>query len=466
MLLQKRLQPTAAHFEDSYFQLIRALHKEMNAASISLENSTLPEEKLAQFRAYAEGISVADLEEEITNFKDGNEVRHRILRFIRQRTEENETFPLGGYITRIGSSWDGTKVGHLDEVDTLYVLHKDQVAIIPGEHGGIDRESFRVEWKGKKYTANEISELFANKLDQALGTEPPEGMEHNGYAAPRYSGIRLSGPAVTVLFRTATDIGLMEKGSMVSLDITLALPFSHLPSDEENTIDGINAWFTTYIISTNDKPIDAVEPHVIPCRVKNVWKPTTAYVEANALHELERHCALKRAHILLKCLMKRVDRFNCEHRLFQDEADEDGVDHSTMTSVEMGLDADQVNLCMRYGHIFLSSREREWYNELEKKNISINAAAAKQILFQRVTRQDCMPGCVDESRTLWLLKEVLTEIAKPETLFIDNYIHHSFPPICKFSLRETLLDKFNDLASNLLHQFSILSSSISTEVTI
>ncbi len=461
---------TAAHLEDSYFQLIRALHKEIKATSISLEKCTLSEEKLAEFRAYSEGISVADLEEEITNFKDGNEVRHRLLRFIRQRTEENKAFPLGGHITRIGSSWDGTKVGHLDEVDTLYVLHKDQVAIIPGEHGDIDIESFRVEWKGRKYTASELSELFANELDQALRTEPPEGMEHNGYAAPRYSGVRVCGPAVTVLFRTATDLGLMERGSMVSLDITLALPFSYLQSDEQNTIDATNMWFTNYIISTNDKPIDAVEPHVIPCRVKNVWKPTTAYIEANALHELERNCALKKAHILLKCLMKKVDKFNCEHRIFQNEADEDGMDRSTMTKViEMGEgldDADQVNLCMRYGHIFLSLKERKRYNELEKKNISINAAAAKQILFQRATREDCMPGWVDESRTLSLLKEVVTEIAKPGILFTDNYIHHSFPPICKFSFRETLLDKFNNLASNLLRQFSILSSSISTEVCI
>ena len=464
------MQRTAAHIEGSYFRLTRALHKDMDATLLSLEKCTLPEDKLAKFSAFAEGISVADLEEEITNFKDGNEVRHRILRFIRLRTEEDETFPLGGYITRIGSTWDGTKVGHLDEVDTLYVLHKDQVAIIPGEHGDIDIESFRVKWKGSSYTASELSELFANELDLALCTEPPEGMEHNGYATPRYSGIRVSGPVVTVLFRTATDLGLMERGSMVSLDITLALPFSYLQSDEQNTIDATNMWFTNYIISTNDKPIDAVEPHVIPCRVKNVWKPTTAYIEANALHELERHCALKRAHILLKCLMKKVDRFNCEHRLFQDEADEDGVDRSTMTKViEMGErldDADQLNLCMRYGHIFLSSKERERYNELQKKNISINAAAAKQILFQIARREDCMPGCIDERRTLWLLREVLTEITMSGTLFIDNCIHHSFPPICKFSLRETLLFKFNDLASNLLRLFSILSSSISTEVSI
>ncbi len=207
----------------------------------------LPEDKLAQFSAYAEGISIADLEEEITNFKDGNAVQNSILRFISQRTERNQTFPLSGHITRIGSSWDGTKVGHLDEVDILYVLNKGQVVIIPGKHGEVDIETFRVEWQRSKYTASELSELFANELDQALRTEPPEGMEHNGYAAPRYSGIRVSGPAVTVLFRTATDIGPMKKGSMVSLDITLALPYSYLPWDQRQKMDAIDVWFTKYI---------------------------------------------------------------------------------------------------------------------------------------------------------------------------------------------------------------------------
>ncbi len=159
----------------------------MNEALISPEKCSIPEEKLVQFSEYAEGISIADLEEEMTNFKDGNAVQNSILHFISQTTERNQAFPLCGHITAIGSSWDGTKVGHLDEVDILYVLNKDQVVIIPGEQ--VDAETFRVAWKGSEYTASEFSELFANELDQALHlhTEPPQGMEHNGYAAPRYS---------------------------------------------------------------------------------------------------------------------------------------------------------------------------------------------------------------------------------------------------------------------------------------
>ncbi len=120
-------------------------------------------------------------------------------------------------------------------------------------------------------------------------------------------------------------------------------------------MDAIDMWFTKYITSTNDKPIDAVEPHVIPCRVKKIWKPTTAHIEANVLHELERHCALKRAHILLKFLMKKVDEFNWEHRVFDAQMDEN-MGRSQLRKLidnsEQLENTDQVNRCMRYGHIF------------------------------------------------------------------------------------------------------------------
>ena len=354
-------------------------------------------------------------------------------------------------------------------MDVLYVVNKDQVVIIPGEHGDVDMEIFRVEWKGNQYTAGDLSELFANKLDQTLRAEPPEGMKHNGYAAPRYSGIRVSGPAVTVLFRTATDIGPMKKGSMVSLDITLALPCSHLPWDQKEKMDAIDVWFTNYITSTNDKPIDAVEPHVIPCRITKIWKPTSAHIEANVLHELERHCALKKTHILLKCLMKKVDKFNCEHRLFHAELKESPARSQLIKLIECGKhleENDRVNHCMRHGYILLSPDETDKHNELKKKSISINAAYAKQILFQRATREDYKPGCADQTRALTLMKEIVAEIANPETLHINNHIHHSFPPICKFSVREILSSQFHELASNLLHLYDKLISSISTLVSI
>ena len=265
---------------------------------------------------------------------------------------------------------------------------------------------------------------------------------------------------------------------MVSLDITLALPWSSWPWNEKDTMNTIRGWFSDNITSTNDDPIEAGKPHVIPVLANNVsmtkngektLKPTTAHIEANALHGIRQKCALKRAHILLKCLMKKIDKFNREHNLFQIEFDEHDAHSKLLELLQRYVhneDTDHLNQCMRYGYIFLSHTERKKHNELEKKNISINAAAAKQILFQRATQEDFKSGYVDDSRALTLMKDVVAEIANPGTLYINNHIHHSFPPICKFSIRETLFDKFEELASNFRCQYDVLSSSISTLVSI
>ncbi len=433
-------------------------------ASISSKKGTLPEEKLRLFRQYAQGLSVFHLEEEMTVFADGHKVRQGIIDFIRQRTEQNSRFPLVGHIIKIGSSWDGTKVGHLDEVDTLYVLNKDQVTIIPDEENAFN---FRVRWNENVYSPCQLNEQFEKALDSALCTKAPEGMEYNGYKTPRYSGTRVNGPAVTVLFRTAKEVGRMERGSMVSLDITLAIPFSHLPSQHQHTVTDVESWYRQYIIFTNtSQPIDVKEPHVIPCRIKGAWKPTTAHIEAEALHELQQECSVKRAHVLLKCLMRKVDKFNDEHEMFQVEEAVNDVHTKLMEDMSKLYDQTDMDQCMRYGYIWLSPRERRQFNELQKKAISINAAAAKQILLMKAQEEDFKPGCADRSRALCLMREVLTDVTKRGSMFITNHIMKSFPPIFKFSVRETLAEKLEELGTNLLCQYDILCSSIFTHVSI
>ncbi len=181
-------------------------------------------------------IGGAELEEEIADFTDGYTVRNHILDFIQERIELNETFPLAGAMMRrcsVQRSCDGTKVGPLGEADAIYILDKDKVSIFPGENGEVNIENFHVKWKGVEYCP---IELFAISIDLALQAEPPEGMEHNGYAALRYCGIRVGGPGVTVLFQTATDIGSMKKGSMVSVGIMLIMLGSHLQSKPQAAI--------------------------------------------------------------------------------------------------------------------------------------------------------------------------------------------------------------------------------------
>ncbi len=263
---------------------------------------------LSLFTKYVQCISIAELEEERANFAAGRNVRTSVIEYIQARTGANADFPLRGFIKKIGSSWDGSKVGQLDEVDTLFVLDPYHISAVPGAHDGPDIYKFLIMCDGKEYNAQQLNEMFGIALLNALDSDPPSDMEHNGYAAPHFSGIRANGPAWTVLLRTGKDIVPMQKGSMVSVDVTLALPFSCVKGIPEfahalDMLDGISLWTDRIVEANTTKPLELPkEPHLISCPVKGCWKPTTAHIEANALHKLEGQASVKRAYLLLKCL--------------------------------------------------------------------------------------------------------------------------------------------------------------------
>ncbi len=172
----------------------------------------------------------------------------------------NEEFPFRGSIKKIGSCWDGSKVGKLDKVDTLFVLDPKQVTIskyFPGTR------NVRDTYNGNEYSAGQLNTMFADAVELALEGYPPVGMEHN--AAPEFSGVRMGGPAVTVLYRTTAECGPIQKGTMVSLDIILAMPFK---KTEWDVMIEIN-WKIDRIISrTDNKRMDPPRtPHLIPYAV-------------------------------------------------------------------------------------------------------------------------------------------------------------------------------------------------------
>ncbi len=231
-----------------------------------------------------------------------------------------------------------------------------------------------VVWKETQYSARELNREFADQLERALKCDPLDGLEHNGYAAPRFSGVRVSGPAVTVLFRTSQQIGNMRPGSFLSVDITLAVPFSCAegPASTKECLNKIDCWIQNTISRNPTKPIDLPQkPHFIACNVKGVLRLTTAHLEAETFHELEEHSAIKRAYILLKCLNKKMDKWNFRDDFFQTEPTSTELRDNLMKQLCCRQYDDNMNRCMRYGYVFLSPTERKDYNELPTKIISI-----------------------------------------------------------------------------------------------
>ncbi len=433
--------------------------------SYSKSETTLPEETLQLFRSYVEGISLSDLEKERAAFSSGHQIRSSILNTINDRIEINKEFPFHGSIKKIGSCWDGSKVGQLDEVDTLFVLDPRQVTVI---HNDTDILNVRVSYNGNEYSVCQLSKSFANALEKALEGDPPEGMEHNGFAAPEFSGVRMSGPAVTVLYRTAAQCGPIEQGTMVSLDITLAVPFK-----QTDVLMEIGRKIDYIISATDSKPIDPPRmPHLIPYAVTGKWKPSTAHLEAKVLHELDGHTPLKRAHLLLKCLQRKVDKFSSAYKLFDVDPQEENrqsVKNSRLalylTTLLRNGSISRARQCMKYGYVLLTPMERKQHNELEKNNISSNNAAIKHLIFHEARPEHYIPQLSNEQSTLELMKAVILEFARQDSYFVQHFFHPNFPAICKFSARENLDEKVCEMATKLRQMYDVLHCSFSGEVS-
>ncbi len=208
--------------QELYAELVCKVQETLVSASDSNSETPLSDKTLQLFRSYVEGISLSDLEKERAVFSSGHRIRSSILNRIYNRTEMNDEFPFRGRIEKIGSCWDGSKVGQLDEVDKLFILDPTQVIII---HADTDFQTVCVIYNGNEYSVCQLIRSFAKALEKALEGDTPVGMQHNGFAASDFGGVRISGPAVTVLYGTKTQCGSIQKGTMVSVDTTLAVPF-------------------------------------------------------------------------------------------------------------------------------------------------------------------------------------------------------------------------------------------------
>ncbi len=113
--------PDPEQYKELHFKLLKNVHDILKDPGRNI-GLAICDSNLDLCKQFINSISIADLEEEPADFAAGHRVRSSVLEYIRARTEQNAEFPLHGTIEKIGSSWDGSKVGQLDEVDTLFVL--------------------------------------------------------------------------------------------------------------------------------------------------------------------------------------------------------------------------------------------------------------------------------------------------------------------------------------------------------
>ncbi len=283
---------------------------------------------------------------------------------------------LSGQIKNIGSCQDGSKVGKMNEADSLYVLNEDNFSIESRQGGGyqifLKQSNMKYEIKPR-----DIRNQFANGYAEVISKLPlPDCLKHAGYMSPDYSGLRYNGPAATSQFLTKAD-----NPSLLTWDLTPALCLGREDFNRQE-------------IRNTIKPALEINPgtmfgdmgiHLIPDSNDESWKLSTAQLEADLLRELIPLVApMRQALSDSKVLASKMKKWNSENLIPPDSLDSrldimlELVAYLETLDKQLG---ERLKQKLRYAHIWIPPEKRSQYHEDEKTHVSINTAAIKHILL-------------------------------------------------------------------------------------
>ena len=212
--------------------------------------------------------------------------------------------PLPGDLKDIGSCWDGSKVGAVNEMDSLYVM--------PGHHFTVreskEKKGLYHVYLGEDANLQEIHprsirDQFADKYCQLVSElKLPECLNHRGYRSSErnrssldlsntsgcpcgsstlsdphgkeYSGVRYNGPAVTSQF-------LSRNKTLLTWDITPVVVYTDREAQDE-----LRQFIQPIIAENPDKMFPPGDIHLIPDATENLWRLSTAQIEADILRGL------------------------------------------------------------------------------------------------------------------------------------------------------------------------------------
>ncbi len=249
---------------------------------------------------------------------------------------------LSGELKDIGSCWDGSKVAHLNEIDSLYVMRNQQSIVRPAGKPGCYRVYLTEDSPKHEVTPRVIRDQFADLLCHLISRQKlPPCLRHGGYNSSRYShhlgdrcvtegpgilsphplregrdssrdvhagysGVRYNGPAVTSQFIAQDD-------SLLTWDVT---PVFSFPDAEGAEI--------SQALRDNLKPIRDANPnklfpyreiHLVPDVVDDLWRVTSAKPEADTLRDLSQEAPLKKALSITKALSSELTHWNDDNIL-------------------------------------------------------------------------------------------------------------------------------------------------------
>ncbi len=378
---------------------------------------------------------------------------------------------LPGQLKDIGSCWDGSKVGAVNEMDSLYVIHGDHFVI--QEHTQAVYQVFlKIDSTLLEIKPRAIRDQFTQKYSQLVSEmKLPDCLEHGGYKASRrkrdipentkssYSGVRYNGPAATSQF-------LAKDKSLLTWDMTPAIV---LPLDIQ-TQDALRQSMQAIIADNPDKMFPPSDVHLIPDIVENVWRRSTAQMEADVLRVLSKEGPMKKSLSFCKVLSNRLkqwhDRFEASDIANLDIVNElrQKLEMHGNGKAPEGLD--EFEEMMRFGHIWLPYETKEEFNEDSKSSISINNAAIKHILFKAAFERK---GAFGSERNMHVVQELIKEVFEKLGNANVYSTEHAFLPgirISHFSVSPTVASKKQRLARDVCQQCCTLVQEAMTGVGI
>ncbi len=163
----------------------------------------------------------------------------------------------------------------MNEADSLYVLDTDITV-----NGTAKEGAYRICWEpvnpNCEIKAQIMREQFATGYEEVISKVPlPNCLRHAGYRSPAYSGLRYNGPAATSQFLT-------DENSLLTWDMTPAFCLDRAHSIYQEVRNIIQP-----ALEANRKTMFGdMDIHLIPDANENIWRMSTAQLEADLLREL------------------------------------------------------------------------------------------------------------------------------------------------------------------------------------
>ena len=315
-----------------------------------------------------------------------------------------EKTKLRGQTRNIGSCHDGSKIGKMNEVDSLYVLDNENIVV-----EGNPEEGFQIIWKDDSVSFDilprHIRNQFASTYADVISKLPlPDCLTHAGYRSPDYSGLRYNGPAATSQF-------LAEDSRLLTWDMT---PTVCLSRKHASCID-VRKIIQPILERGSEKMFGETTIHIFPDANEELWKLSTAQLEADLLREIIPSVApLKTALSRSKALAGRLKKWNsCNFNPLEcpDCAPEIVKElNSYLENREKEL-GEKLNQVLQYAHIWIPPEKRKLYHEDEKAYVSINTAAIKHILLIAALQEPEAFSAKENDDLVWkLVKLVFTKL--------------------------------------------------------